>query len=364
MKRKGIAGAIGFNVNHPLRTSSRNALSVSSVTWFVIFCCGKLIASLQKNKPSPFVVKNTIWGIFHPHALGSVHVERKGEDSKGVKKWRNDMRNLVFVLGLVLSFNAYAANTCGDDLDNNCWDCGKTASDNCTARVNGSTLTIVGSGEMADYDWDDEHFTHTKAPWREYYQNVDTIDISGITYIGKRAFRNFENVSSLSVSDSVKTIDGAFIGFKNLRTVIIPEGVEEIKNGTFFDSGLSEIVLPNSLKIIGDDTFKDCDMLSSILIPDSVQSIGAKAFSGTSGYVYCQESENHGGKSCGELVGGSGLASGKLKVYTIENGKVKVGSKTYNSLSDLPQYVLKRIYTIDEANAVAGEKNRVSIRYR
>ena len=68
-KEKGIAGAIGFKCGHPLRASSRNALSVSSVTWFVIFCCGKLIAFLQKNKPSPFVVKNTVLGIFHPHAL-------------------------------------------------------------------------------------------------------------------------------------------------------------------------------------------------------------------------------------------------------------------------------------------------------
>ncbi|MBR1915234.1 MAG: leucine-rich repeat domain-containing protein [Alphaproteobacteria bacterium] len=44
----------------------------------------------------------------------------------------------------------------------------------------------------------------------------------------------------------------------------------------------------------------------------------------------------------------------------------KVGSKVYNSIADFANgnYVKHRIYTIEEANFVAGDKNRVSIRYR
>ena len=44
----------------------------------------------------------------------------------------------------------------------------------------------------------------------------------------------------------------------------------------------------------------------------------------------------------------------------------KVGSKIYNSMADFANgnYVKHRIYTIEEANFVAGDKNRVSIRYR
>ena len=43
-----------------------------------------------------------------------------------------------------------------------------------------------------------------------------------------------------------------------------------------------------------------------------------------------------------------------------------MNGKFYTSLSDWAKdnYIKKRIYTIDEANAVAGEKNRVSIKYR
>ena len=49
-----------------------------------------------------------------------------------------------------------------------------------------------------------------------------------------------------------------------------------------------------------------------------------------------------------------------------QNAPFIVGGKFYASLDDLAQgkYIPKRIYTIDEANRVAGEKNRVSIRYR
>ncbi|MBR1916093.1 MAG: leucine-rich repeat domain-containing protein [Alphaproteobacteria bacterium] len=44
----------------------------------------------------------------------------------------------------------------------------------------------------------------------------------------------------------------------------------------------------------------------------------------------------------------------------------KVGSKIYNSMADFANgnYVKHRIYTIEEANFVAGPVNRVSIRYR
>ncbi|MBR1915683.1 MAG: hypothetical protein IJ830_04525, partial [Alphaproteobacteria bacterium] len=44
----------------------------------------------------------------------------------------------------------------------------------------------------------------------------------------------------------------------------------------------------------------------------------------------------------------------------------KVGSKIYNSIQDFANgnYVKHRIYTIDEANRIAGDKNRVSIKYR
>ena len=45
---------------------------------------------------------------------------------------------------------------------------------------------------------------------------------------------------------------------------------------------------------------------------------------------------------------------------------LKVGSKTYQSLDALLKgdYDRRRIYTVEEANFVAGDRNTVTIRYR
>ena len=58
-------------------------------------------------------------------------------------------------------------------------------------------------------------------------------------------------------------------------------------------------------------------------------------------------------KNCEEILASNG-------------GPFKVGSKIYNSMADFANgnNIKFRIYTIEEANAVAGTKNRVSIRYR
>ena len=53
--------------------------------------------------------------------------------------------------------------------------------------------------------------------------------------------------------------------------------------------------------------------------------------------------------------------------YSIDkNGQIKADAKTYASLDDLASgnHIVKRIYTIDEANEVAGKVNSVKIRYR
>ena len=48
------------------------------------------------------------------------------------------------------------------------------------------------------------------------------------------------------------------------------------------------------------------------------------------------------------------------------NHPIEYKNKSYASVDDLlkGKYMPKRIYTLEEANAVAGDKNRVSIKYR
>ena len=65
---------------------------------------------------------------------------------------------------------------------------------------------------------------------------------------------------------------------------------------------------------------------------------------------------------CSDLTGDC-----KAFVDTAKAGQMlKIGSKTYQSINDLLKgnYDKRRIYTIEEANFVAGKVNRVSIKYR
>ena len=68
----------------------------------------------------------------------------------------------------------------------------------------------------------------------------------------------------------------------SLKEVIIPNSVESIGDRAFRGcTNLKEVNIPNSVKSIGDEAFKDCSSLQTVIIPNSVESIGYKAFEGT-----------------------------------------------------------------------------------
>ncbi len=300
------------------------------------------------------------------------------------------MKKYVLIFGLVVAWNANAANDCADG-EQNCWDCGKTADDLCTARLEGTNLTITGTGEMEDYGWyKSEGVYVTTAPWGNTPKGnteITDITIDGITRVGNSAFLGATNLENITFSDSVleiganalhssglthlelpanlKVLEGGSIqNIKSIDNIIIPDSVETIGDAVFNHwTSIESIVIPDSVKTLGHHVFSSCDNLKSIVLGDGVTSINIKSFSGTLAYIYCQDTAE---RSCQDLIGGNNPeALGKLKRYTVDsNGKIKVGSKTYDSFDDLPKYVLRRIYTLKEALEAAGKVNSVKIRYR
>ena len=70
-----------------------------------------------------------------------------------------------------------------------------------------------------------------------------------------------------------------FYGYPNLQTIIIPESVTSIGNNAFYGcSGLTSITIPSSVTTIRSSAFCRCTSLTSITIPESVTSIGSGAF--------------------------------------------------------------------------------------
>ena len=116
-----------------------------------------------------------------------------------------------------------AENQCGEDM---------------TWAFADGTLTIKGSGAMDDFE--------NEAPWATHKKEIKKVVLSGkITYIGARAFSNY---------DALETVD--------------------------FGSSLYEI---------GEAAFKSCDALAVIYLPDSFKIFGESSFSGCSGLtaIYC-----------------------------------------------------------------------------
>ncbi|GHT10834.1 hypothetical protein AGMMS4956_02960 [Bacteroidia bacterium] len=127
-----------------------------------------------------------------------------------------------------------------------------------TGSSNNYTLTITGTGAMANYSYE-------TVPWYSYRTSIKTLVINeGVTSIGNYAFSLCSGLTG---------------------TLTIPEGVTSI--GTyafFFCSGLTgTLTIPDGVTSIGYGAFSGCSGLTGTLtIPESVTSIGTYAFSGCS----------------------------------------------------------------------------------
>ena len=141
-------------------------------------------------------------------------------------------------------------------------------------------LTISGTGDMADYEYDDETDT-VNSPWFVYKDNITSVEIEyGVTSIGDFAFEDCTDLNSVTIPNSVTGIgEWAFYVCTRLESITIPEKVTSIGKWAFVGcTGLTSITIPASVTSIGGWAFAGCTSLTSVTIPDSVTSIGTDAF--------------------------------------------------------------------------------------
>ena len=110
-----------------------------------------------------------------------------------------------------------------------------------------------------------------------YNISFGKITITGYEYDGSNSAKVI--IPSEIAGYSVVGIDHAFSGCRSLESIIIPDSVISIGQSAFEDCrSLESIIIPDGVIKIGMFAFSGCSSLKSITIPDSVMSIGQSAF--------------------------------------------------------------------------------------
>ena len=215
-------------------------------------------------------------------------------------------------LGLVETAWAASSGTCGKNGDNVTW---KLTSE--------GTLTISGTGDMADFEWDG-------TPWYSVSSQVKSVVIKdGVTSIG----------------------DCAFGGCISLTSVSIPDGVISIGFAAFEScSLLTGVTIPNSVTGIGDYAFGYCSSLISVTIPGSVTSIGEAAFAGGSTSVnVSRENKNYCSVDGGlyDKQKTTIFHPGKIQngAFRVPDGVTRIGDSAFFDCTSLTSVIIPKSVT-------------------
>ena len=203
-----------------------------------------------------------------------------------------------------------------------CSACGDTYTDNhvpptgsigllYVVNADGTSCTITGIGTCTDTEIcisaTIDGYTVTAIGDKAFAENAAITKIilpDTITTIGRRAFYKCTEITEFTVPESVTSIgtqifygcdklttvyyngqygnsENPFLSVKNLETVVF--GGASIPNYVANNAtALKTIIILDSVKTIGESAFKGCSSLTTITIPDSVTSIGSSALSGCS----------------------------------------------------------------------------------
>ncbi len=89
------------------------------------------------------------------------------------------------------------------------------------------------------------------------------------------------SITSVIIEDGVTSIGGhAFFWYENITSVTIPDSVNSIECAFIGCRSLTSVTIPSGVTSIGDDTFYECTNLETVTISAGVTSIGDYAFEG------------------------------------------------------------------------------------
>ena len=148
-----------------------------------------------------------------------------------------------------------------------------------------STLTISGTGDMAD-------FTNEKQPWQDHLAAIRTAVVQeGVTSVGNYFLYRCSNLASIDLPGGLTSVgDAVLFRCERLTSLDLPDGVTSVGSAFLrYGTGLTSIGLPAGLSWVGSNFLSNCTRLTSIDLPDGLTSVGlirAKANVALTSLVY------------------------------------------------------------------------------
>ena len=161
-------------------------------------------------------------------------------------------------------------------------------------------------------------------------------------------FDNCDRLTDFIFGEEVEHIPAYLCyNLRLLNTIVIPNSVTTIGNGAFSSCyGLKTVTIGNSVTTIGNGAFDSCYGLKTVTIGNSVTTIGERAFDGCTGLTEVtipNSVTNIGGLAFYRCTG--------LTEVTIPNSVTTIGNGAFNSCTGLKTVTIGNSVTIIENNA-------------
>ena len=108
----------------------------------------------------------------------------------------------------------------------------------------------------------------------------ETIDGKPVKKLGKMSFWMNDAIESVVIPNGVEVIDQeAFSGDKKLSEVTLPDTLKSVGQRAFYGTAIKSLTLPEGVTSISREAFSNCRELTTMKLPSTLTSIGPNAFS-------------------------------------------------------------------------------------